>query len=45
MDKCSLLGGLGVLPKKIFCIFELLRLDLLQFQSDFRSFSDKKGHY
>ena len=27
------------------CIFELLRLDFQQFQHDFRSFSDKKGHY
>ncbi len=25
------------------CIFELPRLDFLQFQHDFRSFSDKKG--
>ena len=33
-------GGSGV-----FCIFELPRLDFLQFQHDFRSFSDKKGHY
>ena len=36
VEKYSLLGGLG---------FELPRLDFLQFQHDFRSFSDKKGHY
>ncbi len=46
VDNCSLLGGLhGGPPPENFCIFELLRLDLLQFQPDFRSFSDKKGHY
>ncbi len=28
-----------------YCIFELPRLDFLQFQHDFHSFSDKKGHY
>ncbi len=37
MEKYSILG--------VFCIFELPRLDFLQFQHDFRSFSDKKGHY
>ena len=44
VKKYSLLGGLGSSPRN-FCIFELPRLDLLQFQHDFRSFSDKKGHY
>ncbi len=34
-------GGSG----ENFCIFELPRRDFLQFQHDFRSFSDKKGHY
>ncbi len=38
-------GGSGGPPPENFCIFELLRLDFLQFQHDFRSFSDKKGHY
>ncbi len=32
-------------PPENFCIFELPRLDILQFQNDFDSFSDKKGHY
>ena len=45
MEKCSLLGGggSGSPPPEHFCIFELPRLDFLQFQHDFRSFSDKKG--
>ena len=34
----------GTRPK-LFCIFELPRLDFLQFQHDFRSFSNKKRHY
>ena len=39
------LGGSGGPPPENFCMFELPRLDFLQFQHDFRSFSDKKGHY
>ncbi len=38
-------GGSGGPLPKIFGIFELPRLDFLQFQHDSRSFSDKKGHY
>ena len=38
------LGGLRVLPRK-FLYFELPRLDFLQFQHDFRSFSDKTGTF
>ncbi len=30
-------------PAENFCSFELPRPDFLQFQHDFRSFSDKKG--
>ena len=37
-------GGGGPPPENV-CIFELPRLDFLQFQHDFRSFSDKKCHY
>ena len=44
LEKCSFLGVLGPPPEN-FCIFELPRLDFLQFQHDFPSFSDKKGHY
>ena len=40
-----LFGGSGGPPPEHFCIFELPRLDFLQFQHDFHSFSDKKGHY
>ncbi len=36
VEKCTVWGVK-------FCIFELPRLDFLQFQQDFRSFSDKKG--
>ncbi len=36
-------GGAGGPPPENFGIFELPRLDFLQFQYDFRSFSDKKG--
>ena len=39
------LGGSGGPPPENFCIFELPRLDFLQFQHGFHSFSDKKGHY
>ena len=35
--------GSGDPPAENFHIFELSRLDFLQFQHDFRSFSDKKG--
>ncbi len=38
-----MLGGFGGPPPENFGIFELPRLHFLQFQHDFRSFSDKKG--
>ncbi len=36
-------GGSGGPPLENVCIYELPRLDFLQFQHDFHSFSGKKG--
>ncbi len=43
-SKCALFGGSGRPPQTIF-VFLLSGLDFLQFQHDFRPFSDKKGHF
>ncbi len=44
MDMCGLFGGGSGVPRpENFGIFELPRLDFLQFQHDFPSFSNKKG--
>ncbi len=44
MAKYTLFGGCREWKyNEIICIYELPRLDFLQFQHHFRSYSDKKG--